>query len=181
LDRTAFAANRDAFEALLRRLIVELGLQGQIEVLRICWPREGRTVLYREDPWPSKRLNLEMYTDPEKYMDEQLLRHELGHEADRQDPEMLYDPAIEERWKHCWALSGAGKRWKPLDLAANISLDARLGGRGLGKKKRLEEFRKIVGKEHGWLFEEAWANPPRTWPEIEGLAKRLLASLAVVR
>ena len=94
-----------------------------------------------------------------------MLRHEFQHEADRRNQEMLYDPAIDERWKK--------NRWA-LDVAANISVDARLGERGLGKECRREDFRQAVGGQHEAVFEETWANPPRTWPEIEVLAIKLV-------
>ncbi len=160
-----FRKNRLGFVQLLKRLIVELGLQGQIEHLKVCSPAHCRAELYRgpDSPWPSKRVWLDIYID--QYMDEQLLRHEFQHEADRRNPEMLYDPALDSRWKK--------NRW-PLDVAANISVDARLGERGLGKERRREEFRQSVGGQHEAVFEEVWANPPRTWPEIEDLANKLV-------
>ncbi len=163
-----FRENRPAFLNLLHSLIIELKLQGQIEQLKICAPDSpdrSRAELFRkiEHPWPSRRLCLAIYRD--RYMDERLLRHELGHEADRPNPEMRYDPAIEERWKNCWAFN----------LAANISLNARLGDGGLGRESDRPNFQELVGREHEELFEEAWTNPPRTWPDIEELAKRLLA------
>jgi hypothetical protein len=158
-----FLQDRHAFVNLLQRLIIELRLQGQIEHLKICEPARGHAEIYREpgNPWPSKRLGLDIYLD--RHMDERLLRHELGHEADRWNPEMGYDPAIEERWKGHWALN----------LAANISLDARLGDRGLGKELRRSDFRSEVGEDYDSVFEEAWGNPPKTWSEIEALATRL--------
>ncbi len=164
-QRQQFLKDRPAFVHLLDRLVVELGLQGQIEHLEICKPARCRAELYREpgNAWPSKRLCLDIY--PDRYMDEHLLRHELGHEADRWNPKMLYDPAIEERWKRCWAFN----------LAANISLDRRLGDGGLGKEMRREDFQAELGEEHGDVFEEVWADPPKTWPQIEALATKLSA------
>jgi hypothetical protein len=99
-------------------------------------------------------------------MDERLLRHELGHEADRRNPKMLYDSAIHERWKdNCWAL----------DIAANISLDSRLGKFGLGLRRRRKEFLDALGEKHISVFRTSWSAPPQTWPEIEALAQHLLA------
>jgi len=161
-----FPQRRPEFIKLVHRLILELGLQNQIEYLDVRYPLgdgpEERAVMYRDErtnPWPSKRMILEIYGD--RYMDERLLRHELGHEADRRNPDMHYEPAIEKRW--------AG-RWE-LHLAMNISLDARLGEQGLGKEFRWErEFLPRVGAHYRSLFEEIWASPPKTWPEMEALA-----------
>lgn len=160
-----FSKNRPGFVQLVNRLIVELGLEGQIEHLKVCSPARCRAELYREhgNPWPSKRVCLDVYID--RYMDELLLRHEFQHEADRWNPEMLYDPAIDERWKK--------NRWA-LDVAANISVDARLREQGLGKECRREDFRQAVGGQHEALFEATWANPPRTWPEVEALANKFV-------
>jgi hypothetical protein len=157
-----FLRDRPDFINLLHRLIIELQLEGQIERLKVK-PDRCRAELYREpeNPWPSKRLCLEIY--PDRYMDERLLRHELGHEADRWNPKMLYDPAIEERWKLHWAFN----------LAANISLDARLCDGGLGRDLRLKDFRSMLGEDCESVFEEAWTNPPKTWPKIEALASKL--------
>jgi hypothetical protein len=156
-DRRRFRADRHRFVRLVQRLIVELALQGHLDHLNVGVPAQGRAELYRrrEAPWPSKRLCLDLYSD--RYMDARLLRHELGHEADRRNPEMLYDPAAELRWK-------GGTQWA-LDVAANISLDARLGDGGLGREWRLQEFRRFFGSEHDSVFDRAWRNPPRTWPE----------------
>jgi hypothetical protein len=55
-------------------------------------------------------------------------------------------------------------------MAANISLDARLGDGGLGKKRRRKEFCQWFGKEYDGFFEEVWENEPATWPAIEALA-----------
>lgn len=154
------------FVKLIHGLIKELSLQGQIEYFAVGVPSRGRAEIFRkpQHPWPQKRLCLEIY--PERFMCERLLRHELGHEADRRNPAMLYDPSIEARWKgsQAWAL----------ELAANISLDARLGDGGLGKDFRKKDFLEQVGKLHIDYFEQIWENPPRTWPEIEDLANRLL-------
>ena len=160
-----FRKNRAKFADLVNRLIVELGLQGLIEHLTVCSPAQCRAVLYREigNPWPSKRVCLDIYID--RYMNERLLRHEFQHEADRRNPEMLYDPAIEERWRN--------KLWA-LEAAANISVDARLGKRGLGKEFRRKEFRQAVRGQHDALFEDTWANPPRTWSEMEAVAFKLV-------
>ena len=160
-----FQRDRPAFIKLIQRLVYELELQGKIKQLKLLLALD-RAELYREagDQWPSPRVSLAIYKD--RYMEEQLLRHELGHEADRWNPQMLYDPTIEKRWKHCsWALN----------VAADISLDARLGKGGLGKTWRRDDFLRMLGKDQEGLFEEAWANPPTTWPAIELLAKRLLA------
>lgn len=162
--REQFIKDRPAFRKLLQKLIIELHLEGQIEHLKVKCD-QGRAELYREPGnfWPSKHICLEIY--PDRYMDEQLLRHELGHEADRWNPKMLYDPAVEERWKGHWAFN----------LAANISLDARLGDGGLGKELNLKEFRSVLREDYDTVFEEAWADPLKTWPEIEALAIKLSA------
>ena len=162
----SFRKKLPEFVKLVHRLIKELGLQGQIEYLAVGVPSRGRAEIFRkpQHPWPSKRLCLEIY--PERFMCERLLRHELGHEADRQNSAMLYDPAIEARWK-------CNRSWA-LELAANISLDARLADRGLGKDFRKKDFLEQVGKLHIDYFEQIWENPPRTWPEIEDLAGDLL-------
>lgn len=68
----------------------------------------------------------------------------------------------------------SNKDLTPLDIAANISLDSRLGERGLGKECRYMEFRKALGGRHNDVFEESWTNPPKTWPEIEELARKLM-------
>lgn len=160
-----FRLNRHAFFSLVHQIVKELNLKGHIEHLNICSPDRCRAELYRnhENPWPSKNLCLDIYTN--KYMDDRLLRHEFKHEADRRDPNMRYDPIIEERWK--------GKKNWILEMAANISVDARLGDSGLGKKRRQEEFNQNFGKEYDALFEEVWADPPATWPDIEALATKL--------
>ena len=160
-----FRSNRPAFVRLLHRIVIELKLQGHIEHLNICSPDRCRAELYRDrkNPWPSKNLCLDIYTN--KYMDERLLRHELGHEADRRNPDMLYDPTIEEHWQ--------GQDYWILEMAANISLDARLGDGGLGKKRRRKEFCQNFGKEYDGSFEEVWANAPTTWPAIGALASKL--------
>jgi hypothetical protein len=165
-----FLQDRHAFINLLRRLIAELGLQDRIEHLKVCGPARGRAELYREpgNQWPSERLGLDIYTD--RYMDERLLRHELRHEADRWDAEMLYDPDIEEQWR-----KKPQKQRDCFEMAANISVDARLGRRGLGKQFRRDSFRSIFGNEHESVFEEAWADPPKTWSEIEEFAIKLSA------
>lgn len=161
----SFRRHRPEFIKLIHQIIIELNLQGQIEHLSICSPDRGRSELYRnkKNPWPSKNLCLNIYT--EKYMDERLLRHELGHEADRRNPSMQYDASVEERWKgeHQWIL----------EMAANISLDARLGDCGLGKQKRKEEFFQNLGIEHEDLFEEIWTSPPVKWLTIEKIAFKL--------
>ncbi len=158
--------HRRAFRDLIYKLIIELHLQNEIEHLELRSPPEPRSVLYRQpyNPWPSKRIVLAIYP-VDKYMDEQKLRHELGHEADRRNPEMQSDPDLESRWTKCGAF----------EVAANLSLDARLGERGLGPCFRWEEFKDFVGENFQPLFAELWANPPSTWPEIETLAKRLVA------
>lgn len=160
-----FYSNRPAFVSLVNQIVIELKLQGHIEHLNICSPAYCRAELYRDhnNPWPSKNLCLDIYTN--KYMDERLLRHELGHEADRRNPDMLYDPTIEKRWR--------GQNFWILEMAANISLDARLGDGGLGKKKRRKEFCQKFGKEYDSFFEEVWANAPTTWPAIEALSSKL--------
>ena len=161
-----FQGNKEAFKRLIKQVITELKLNGYIEHLKICSPPQNRAVLYRdcENPWPSKTLCLDIYSDKNKYMCTRLLRHEFGHEADRQSPGMLYDPSIEKRWRKC--------RWV-FEMAANISLDARLGDLGLGKEKRLKEFQIEIGTKHINFFEEQWTNPPQTWPAIEDLANKI--------
>ena len=162
-----FCSHRPAFIKLIHQIVIELKLQGYIEYLNISSPAQDRAALYRTNPWPSKILHLDIYKD--KYMDERLLRHELGHEADRRNPDMLYDPTIEVRWKEA--------NYRIFEMAANISLDARLGDGGLGRKRRQEEFCQKFGKEYDDFFEEAWANAPATWPDIEKLARKLLKIL----
>jgi hypothetical protein len=107
-----FKKERPAFIEKIYRLIRELQLEGKIERLKICSQTQMRAVLYREpvDPWPSNKICMELY--PDKYMDEGLLSHELGHEADRHNSSMQYDPEIESRWKD------RGE----LEIAANLSL-----------------------------------------------------------
>jgi len=159
-----FHRRRGKFVTLIHSVVTELGLHGRIEHLAVSGPTLGRACLYRkaENPWPSKRLNLEIYLD--RYMDARLIRHEFGHEADRWNPEMLFDNDIHERLReHAWAL----------DTAANISLDARLGRLGLGRRRRRDEFLSLLGTHHARFFSELWASPPSTWPEIEALALRL--------
>lgn len=161
-----FQQTRSELEALLFRLIDELGLRHKIQHLKIKPQSRDRNELYREpgNPWPSRRISLDI--DSDRYMCERLLRHELGHEGDRWNPRMLYDPAIEERWPN-------QERWA-LELAANISLDARLGEGGLGKEFRRKDFLAAIGRQHAAFFEDNWQNPPQTWPEIEELAHKLL-------
>ena len=158
--------DRDRFRDLIYRLIVELQLQGQIEHIKVSGAQRGRAELFRtgRDGWPSPGVCLDIYAD-ERCMDERLLRHELGHEADRRNPAMQYDPAIEQRW--------AGDNAWALDMAANVSLDSRLGKRGLGKARRQKEFVEKFGADRLPEFQEAWANPPTTWLEIDALATRL--------
>jgi len=164
-QRQRFAEERPAFVRLVRQVIQELDLQDHIDHLTVLLPSHdrGRAELFRrkDNPWPSKRLHLEIYAD--RYMDEQLLRHEFGHEADRRNPDMHYDPAIERRW---------GDR-PVFNLAANISLDARLDERGLGREFRKAEFVQVMGMYLLDVFRRAWESPPRTWPEIEELAREL--------
>lgn len=164
-EQRCFRSQLPAFVSLVHQIIKELNLQGHIKHINICSPDRCRAELYRnhENPWPSKNLCLDIYTD--KYMDDRLLRHEFMHEADRRDPEMKYDPAIEERWK--------GEKYWILEMAANISVDARLGDSGLGKKRRQEEFNQNFGEEYNALFEEVWGAPPATWPDIVALATKL--------
>ena len=164
-EYAAFQENRDRFVCLIYRVIGELGLENQIEHLTVRGHTTGRAMLYRNlsDPWPSKRLNLDLYFD--RFLDRKLLTHEFGHEADRRDPSMLYDPEIEERWKEDYAL----------EIVCNLSLDSRLGSRGLGKECRLIEFRKGFGDHLDSVFEVAWARPPASWPEMEELALKLRA------
>ena len=161
----SFRLHRPAFVRLVHKIVIQLDLQEHIKHLNICSPDRCRAELYRDknNPWPSKNLCLDIYKD--KYMDEKLLRHEFGHEADRRNPKMRYDPMIEKRWE--------GAKFWILEMAANISLDARLGDGGLGKKKRQEEFCLNFGQEYDALFEEVWANAPATWPDIEKLATKL--------
>jgi hypothetical protein len=110
---------------------------------------------------------LEIYLDD--YMNRRLLRHEFGHEADRWNPRMQYDGTIETRFRDCPSA---------LDCAANISLDARLGRRGLGRNRRRSEFVSLFGENRIDLFDNSWANPPLDWPAIERLARVLVGSLA---
>jgi hypothetical protein len=161
-DCTLFKKKRDNFISLIEQIIEDLDLTGKIEKLFICPPDRRRAEIYRAPnmPWPSKILFMDIYND--RYLDENLLRHELGHEADRWRPEMKYDPEIENRWQGRWEL----------ELAANISLDSRLGDGGLGKEKRKADFLHSVGLDHMDIFEEAWNNPPVTWIEMESLANK---------
>jgi hypothetical protein len=171
-----FRQRHPRFVDLVHKLVIELQLQGKIEHLKIHQSYFGRAELYREvgHQWPGPRVCLAIYKD--RYMDKRLLRHELRHEADHWNPEMHYNPEIEQRWKDCWMSAvWRGGLWSPLNVAADISLDGRRGTGGLGKEWRREDFHRALGKEHDSLFEEAWANPPTTWPAIEALAKRLLA------
>lgn len=96
-------------------------------------------------------------------MDENLLRHEFQHEADRHDPKMEHDPKLEENWKND----------QYFHLACNISVDSRLGEKGLGKEYRRNEFNRTMGESCTNLYEELWENPPKTWKEIEELAIKL--------
>src|ERR1044072_265013 len=107
-----FLADRSVFIDLMRRIIDELGLTGYVEHLTVSFPAQGRAEIYRDRdyPWPSTRLCLDLY--PGRHLDERLLRHEFGHEADRRNPAMGYDPTIETRWKGNNAF----------EMAANVSL-----------------------------------------------------------
>src|ERR1700740_638855 len=78
---------------------------------------------------------------------------------------MLFDPKIYDRWKepHFWALN----------LAMDITLDARLGEHGLGQNFRLANSHDEIGSDHDDLFKKEWTAPRMTWPDIEILAKEL--------
>jgi hypothetical protein len=161
-ERIAFNRDRQKFVAMIYRVITELGLVNEIEHLTVHGPINNRAELYRNAPedWPSRRLQLDIYWH--RYLDANLLRHEFGHEADRRNPAMLYDPLIERRWR--------AKRDTALEIICNLSLDARLGSGGLGRECRLIEFREAFGTERDPIFEAAWQSPPMTWPAMEELA-----------
>jgi hypothetical protein len=166
-QKTRFLAKRLEFIALVHKLIAELSLECMIDHLTVRIPdgENDPNVLYRVGIWPSKQLVLEIHAD--RYLDEQLLRHEFGHEADRHNTTMRYDPKIEEEWKT------PKERWNIFNMAMNISLDARRSTRGLGFRRRFREFRCKFGKDYDQLFRKWWANPPNTWPEIANLATEL--------
>ena len=100
-------------------------------------------------------------------MDERLIQHEFGHEADRHYLDPPFDPQIYIRWKE--------PRFWALNLAWDISLDARLAARdwGLGEDYRRTNFYDEVGKHHQYIFDEAWSKRLKTWKEIENLAEEL--------
>ena len=128
-----FRQRHPRFVDLVHKLVIELQLQGKIEHLKIHQSYFGRAELYREvgHQWPGPRVCLAIYKD--RYMDKRLLRHELRHEADHWNPEMHYNPEIEQRWKDCWMSAvWRGGLWSPLNVAADISLDVRRGTGGLG-------------------------------------------------
>ena len=165
-DKKCFLRNKRKFLDLICRVIKELGLCGKIEHLTVYTPFSDppHTEICRMDgPWPSKKLRLYIYKDRCRYLNERLLWHEFQHEADRWNKDMHYDFKTDKEWNNHWA-------W---NLAANISVDARLGKRGLGEEFRREDFIKTVGSEHVNIFENAWTNRPETWPEINKLAKKL--------
>jgi len=168
-EQKLFLEKRQEFKQLIFQIIEELDLLGKIESLAICSPATGRAMLYREkkDPWPSKKLCLDIYTD--RYLDENLIRHEFMHEADRWNPDMKYDPEIERKW------GGSQEHEKAVfETILNISVDSRLANRGLGKEKRRKNFHELMGKEFDELFEDIWASPPNNWPEFEKVTIHLL-------
>ncbi len=178
-QRIEFEIHRDNFILLIRNIIDELGLAEHIELVKVYSPAGGHAALWREnsDEWPSPKLNLDIYTDKNRYLCANLIRHEFGHEADRHNSEMHYEPAIEKRWMN-------GPNWNLFHLIVNISLDSRLAEQGLGKAERRREFDQ-VRKEHPEFFEgqpnffeDTWNNPPSTWPAIEALTRKLTESKA---
>lgn len=154
--------NHAAFVDLIHKIVRELNLRGKIVGIKVKGPMLSRAQLYREreNPWPSPYVVLDLYLD--RYLEENLIRHEFGHEADRHDPTMGYDPEVEIRWRRLPCV---------FDLAANISLDSRLAPRGLSKAKRIAEFQDVLGFSDDVWFEKLWANPPRTWAAISELAR----------
>lgn len=110
--------NEEKFINLIKSIIEELDLTGKIDYITVG-AHLGQNAIYRtlENPWPEKKLHVSI--EFKKWLDENLLRHEFGHEADRHNPDMHYDPEIENNWKGRWEFN----------LAANISLDSRLGDR----------------------------------------------------
>jgi hypothetical protein len=159
-----FKRKRTEFLNLIYDLIRELKLEGKIEILKICSPAKQRNEIYREpkNSWPSKKICIDICH--KKYMNKALLSHELGHEADRHDPSMQYDQDIESRCKNQWEF----------EMAANISLDARLEKRklGLGKSYRWKEFHQCF-PEQKKIFDDYWATPPDTWSKIKKFANKL--------
>jgi hypothetical protein len=164
--RQVFQRERSDFVALVYEIISELGLEGCLDHVTVSGLTWDHALLCRrtEEPWPSRRVLLELY--PDRYMDRELLTHEFGHEADRHNPDMLYTNEIEQRFE--------GDTGWALTCAANISLDARLGDRGLGRERRRTEFVGLLGRRHLALFDENWAHPPLDWPGIAALAEKLL-------
>ena len=164
-----FRNNKQSFLNPIYRVIKELNLCGKIEHLTVSASESHEcSQICPYDPWPSKRLWLYIYKH--RYMEKELLRHEFQHEADRWNKDMGYDNEIEKQWKRnptwTWALN----------LAANISVDARLDKhrQGLGKAIRRKDFIDEISKECLDIFEHAWENPPTTWQDIDDLAMRLV-------
>ena len=157
--------DEQAFKLVLCKIIRELDLQGKIETIKV-FATDGRAQFIPDKTEKGLRkfrnLGFDIYPD-ERYLDEKLIRHELQHVADRFNPAMEYYSEIDnpERWDQA------------MNLAANISVDARHGELGLGELFRWEkEFRPFLDDKA--LFDKEWTNPPKTWPEIEALAIRLL-------
>jgi hypothetical protein len=162
------------FVELIHKAVNELNLAGKLTTITVRGfndPVKGHAQIYRERPnlWPSTEVILEMYLDQAHYLNENLIYHEFGHEADRHDLPG-YDPKLDERWPYTSASFWA------LNVAMNISVDTRLHGRGLSKEENLVEFRNHLRTNHesDILFVRSWAHPPQTWQAIEELANELL-------
>jgi hypothetical protein len=166
-----FNQRKEEFQKLIFKVIEELNLRGKIEKLSIDSTLDVRRAeIHREKghPFPSKELRLCIYLD--NYMDENLIRHEFMHEADRHNPEMEYDPDLEKKWQGYPTYERA-----ILETVINISVDSRLEDRGLGKERRKTNFHELIGEGQEQLFEDLWENPPKTWPGFENTAKHLIS------
>ena len=158
--------NPGAFEKLIHMVICEQKyLVGKIKTITACtpplhchaeitFPREGGKPLW-------DNLEFHIYTD-NRYLDEKLIRHEFKHLADRFDPSMAYYPQIDDGSWDC-----------AMNIAANISVDVRLAGKGLTREDNQAEFQKHIEVNDKVSFENLWDDPPLTWRAIEDRAIQL--------
>ena len=155
----------EAFESLVKKIIRELDLVGKIKTITAFGPRLRCAQLIPNGRGNGLKIfrDLEFDIYPGRYLDEKLIRHEFQHLADRYDPDLKYYPEIDDgRWDYA------------MNIAANISVDKRLAGRGLTRGENLAAFAKYLGSNHdpAW-FDELWDKPPLTWRAIEDLAIKL--------
>jgi len=163
---------RGAFVSLVASVTEQLGIADKIESLAVHGPDNARAEMWREpsEQWPQTRLHLDIY--PCRYLERSLLTHEFGHERDRHDSSMSYDPEIEGAWHR-------SDHFDLFELVVNISLDSRLGSEGLGREYRKDEFKLFVQDHPEYFsnapdfFEKTWAHPPSTWPEMDSLAHQI--------